>query len=101
MNAEVDDGEGGQEREPKHRVPISVPPAVVIKTSQAKPNGERDTDVERRHTVGERIDAAKPIGYFWRQRVGERFHAGNGVPRHSNVEEEVEGNGKDVHPSNR
>ena len=64
MDAEVDDGESRQQRVSKDRVAITVPAAVVIKPCQAEPNRKRNTDVERRHAIGERVNAPEPIGNF-------------------------------------
>ena len=100
MNTEVDDGKRCEQRVGKDRVAVPIPTTVIVKPRQAKPDGEWNSNVERRHTVGERVNASEPISDFRRQRIGEGLHFRDGVARHSDVEEEVERYGKDVDPSN-
>ena len=99
MDAEVDDGERRQQGVGKHGVAIAIPATVVVKPCEAQPHGKRNPDVKRRHPVGERINASEPVGDFGGEGVGQRFHSGDGVARHSYVEKEVKRYGKDVDPS--
>ena len=98
MNAEVDDGKSRQQRVGKHRVSIAIPTTVIIEAREAQPDCKRNADVQGRHAVGEGVNPPKPVGDFRREGVGQRFHSWDGITRHSNVEEEVERNGKDVDP---
>ena len=98
MDSEVDDGKGREERVGKDRVAIAIPTTVVIKSSKAKPNCKRNSDVKRRHAVGKRVNPAEPIRYFRCERVSEGLHFRYGVAGHSNVEEEVKRYGENVNP---
>ena len=99
MDTEVDDGERREQGVGKHGVPIPIPTSVVVKPREAKPHGEGDADVEGGHAVGERVNPTKPVGDFRREGVSKRFHFGDGIARHSNVEEEVKRYGENVDPS--
>ena len=80
MDAQINDGERCQNGVEEHRVSVPVPSPVIIEPREAKPNGKRDADVKRRHAVGERVNATKPVCNFRREGVGQGFHFRNGIP---------------------
>ena len=72
----------------------------MIVFTEGEPNGERNGDVQRWHAVRERINSSEPIFDFRVQRVSDSIHVLDVEASNSNVEEEIERNGKKIDPCN-
>ena len=72
----------------------------MIVFTEGEPNGERDGDVQRRHAVRKRINSSEPIFDFRVQRVSDSIHVLDVEASNSNVEKEIERNGKKIDPCN-
>ena len=100
MDSEIDDGKRCEDNVAQGHVLKSVPSTVMIVLPEGEPYGEWNGDVQRWHTVRERINPSEPIFDFWVQRVSDSIHVLDVESRNSNVEEEIERNGEEIDPCN-
>ena len=101
MNSEINNGKCCDRSVEEDGMPVSVPSAVVIKTGQTQPNSKWNSNVERGHTVSERVNTTEPISNLRSERIRQGLHFWNRVTCHSNVEKQIERDRQNIHPCNR